>query len=62
MKDLLLQGDIVELDVVVPDGPEAGQDLGERGHDQVLAVSARTEMRYLRSASSFVRRSIDVAC
>ncbi len=38
---LLLQGHIVELNVIVPNGPEAGQDLGERGHDQFLSMSAK---------------------
>ena len=37
----LLEGRIVELDVVVPDGSEAGQHLGEWRHDQVLAVSEK---------------------
>lgn len=30
---------MVQLDVVCPDAPQAGQDLGEGGHDQVLSVT-----------------------
>ena len=37
--DPLLQGGVVQLDVVAPDAPQAGQDLGEGGHDQVLSVT-----------------------
>ena len=35
---LLIERSIVELDVVAPHAPEAGQDLREGGHDEVLAV------------------------
>ena len=37
-KALLIERSIVELDVVAPHAPEAGQDLREGGHDEVLAV------------------------
>ena len=37
-KALLIESSIVELDVVAPHAPEAGQDLREGGHDEVLAV------------------------
>jgi hypothetical protein len=38
---VLVQRGAVELDVVVPYAPQAGQDLGKRSHDQVLAVAEK---------------------
>ena len=39
----LVERCVVELDIVAPDAPEAGQDLGEGRDDEVLAVPARRE-------------------
>ena len=41
----LVERRVVELDIVAPDAPEAGQDLGEGRDDEVLAVPARREFR-----------------
>ena len=40
----LVERCVVELDIVAPDAPEAGQDLGEGSDDEVLAVPARREI------------------
>ena len=44
----LVERDVVELDIVAPDAPEAGQDLGEGRDDEVLAVPATNRSKELQ--------------
>ena len=52
---------MVQLDVVGPDAPQAGQDLGEGGDDQVFAVSGKNKTKLL-DQSVFDISSFHRAC